>query len=132
MKPIQHSEPDAGLCDGLIEHATILMTERGAAVAYELLGAAMECARSLQDVGRLAKIEQLAETCQNLLDTRYPTHELSSLSAARRGTPRTLREPVAHGEVLQVPRREQVCSATDQGCYPPAGTRVTRRELILQ
>jgi hypothetical protein len=34
MKPIQHSEPDAGLCDGLIEHATILMTERGVAVAY--------------------------------------------------------------------------------------------------
>jgi hypothetical protein len=34
MKPIQHSEPDAGLCDGLIKHATILMTERGVAVAY--------------------------------------------------------------------------------------------------
>ena len=131
MKPIQHSEPDAGLCDGLINHATILMTERGAAVAYELLGAAMECARSLQDVGRLAKIEQLAETCENLLDTRYPTHELSSLSAAQRGIPALFASP-SHTAKSHKYRREQVCSATDQGCYPPARTRLTRRELILQ
>ncbi len=54
-------------------------------VAYHLLMAALHCAQDARDAAGLAEVGRKARTCLAEIDSRFPSHSLSSRTAEAHG-----------------------------------------------